>query len=76
VDENVVNHFSIIALTAREYGALITELARTGIVGGQTYDALHLKCAEKSGAENILTFNVRHFVGLAPHLSSRIAAPI
>ena len=75
VQENIVKHFSVLALTAREYGELIAELGRTGAFGGQSYDALHLACARKSGAERILTFNVRHFAELAPELSSKITAP-
>jgi hypothetical protein len=51
------------------------KLARSDIVGGQAYDALHLQFAEKCAAERIYTFNVPHFVGLAPHLEAKIAAP-
>ena len=75
VQENIVKHFGIIALGPREYGALSSKLARGGIGGGQSYDALHLECAEKGGADQIFTFNVRHFAALAPHLSAQIVAP-
>ncbi len=75
VQENIVKHFSVVGLTSKEYGELILELGRDSIVGGQAYDALHLACAEKSGADQILTFNVRHFAGLAPRLSRKISAP-
>lgn len=75
VHENVVKHFTVVALTAREYGELAARLGRNSVVGGQAYDVLHLECAEKCGAERIYTFNVSHFAGLAAHLSSRIAAP-
>ena len=76
LDTNVVvAAFSIVALTSKEYAELVLELGRKGILGGQAYDALHLQCAEKSGADQILTFNVRHFAGLAPHLAGRIVAP-
>ena len=75
IDENIVHHFSVVALTSREYGEMVLKAGRSGIVGGQSYDALHLQCAEKSGADRIFTFNVRHFTNLAPHLAPRIAAP-
>ncbi|MBI4664421.1 MAG: PIN domain-containing protein [Verrucomicrobia bacterium] len=75
VQENVINHFTVVALTAKEYGELAARLGRNSIIGGQAYDALHLECAEKCGAEQIYTFNVRHFAGLAAHLSEKIVAP-
>ena len=75
VQENILKHFSIVALTGKEYGELVSELGRHSIGGGQVYDALHLRCAEKSGADQILTLNARHFASLAPHLASKIAAP-
>src|ERR1051326_2219914 len=59
--DNIVKHFSVISLTGREYGELALRLGRDGIVGGKSYDVLHLACAEKSGVDRIYTFNVRHF---------------
>jgi predicted nucleic acid-binding protein len=75
VQENVMNRFKVVALTAREYGTLLRRLGGEETVGGQAYDVLHLECAKKSGADRIYTFNVRHFAALGSHLSSRITAP-
>jgi hypothetical protein len=75
LQENVVKHFTVIGLTPKEYGELVERLGRNATVGGQAYDALHLACGEKSGADQIFTFNTRHFVGIAPHLAERIVAP-
>jgi predicted nucleic acid-binding protein len=75
VRENILGHFTAVALTSKEYGELIQQLGRSGAAGGQAYDVLHLQCAEKCGAERIYTFNIRHFSALAAHLSARIAAP-
>lgn len=75
VRENVISRFSVVALTAREYGGLLKRLGGEEIAGGQAYDALHLESARKSGIDRIYTFNVRHFAALAPHLCSKIAAP-
>lgn len=78
LSENVVEHCTIIALTAKEYAGAIEAAASQGVEGGMTYDALLLAAATKSGAERIYTFNVRHFQTLAAHnkvLHSRIVAP-
>ena len=75
VEENIVEHFGVVALTGKDYGALAHRLGQENIVGGKAYDALHLECASKSGAERIYTFNVRHFMELGSHLSATIAAP-
>jgi predicted nucleic acid-binding protein len=75
ISDNFVNYFAVTTLAAREYSDLCQKLGREGIIGGRSYDLLHLACAEKSQAERIFTFNVNHFSELAPHLRNRIAAP-
>ena len=75
VEQNMVGPFTVVTLTAREYVDLVTKLGREGITGGQSYDALHLRCAEKTGVDRIYTFNVRHFQGLAPLFSAVVVAP-
>lgn len=76
VEENVARHFTQIALSAREYLELINQLGKAGTAGGQVYDALHLACAKKSGAERVFTFNLGHFRNLADgELRSRIVGP-
>jgi predicted nucleic acid-binding protein len=75
IADNIVKHFSVVALGGKEYGELALKLGQNGVIGGESYDALHLACAEKSGAERIYTFNVRHFTELAGHLANRITAP-
>jgi predicted nucleic acid-binding protein len=75
IADNIVKHFSVVALTGEEYGGLAAKLGQNGVIGGESYDLLHLICAEKSGADLIYTFNVHHFRELAGHLSNRITAP-
>lgn len=75
IADNVVGHFSIVALTGKEYSDLSLKLGRDGIVGGRSYDLLHLTCAEKCGADKIFTFNVHDFTELAAHLRHKITAP-
>jgi hypothetical protein len=52
---------TFIALDAEEYWAAIADAAKTGIVGGLTYDALRGRYALKAKAETIYTWNVGHF---------------
>jgi predicted nucleic acid-binding protein len=76
IEENVVKHFKITALTGGDYTALIREAALTGIQGGTIYDAVLLKCAAKSEAEKVFTFNLRHFQTIAPeNIGSQIVGP-
>ena len=75
IADNIVKHFSVVALTGKEYSELALKFGREGIIGGKSYDVLQLACAEKCGADRIYTFNVRHFIELAGHLASKITAP-
>ena len=42
---------------------LLETFANRGISGGRIYDAVIAHAAREAGAEAILTFNARHFVG-------------
>jgi predicted nucleic acid-binding protein len=76
IEENVINHFKIIALTGNDYAVLIREAALSGTQGGTVYDALLLKCATKAGAENVFTLNLKHFQSVAPkNICSQISTP-
>ncbi len=75
IADNIVKHFSVVALTGNEYSQLSWKLGQNNVVGGKAYDVLHLTCAEKCGADRIYTFNVRDFTQLAGQLTGRITAP-
>ena len=76
ISENVLNTFTAIALTSKEYVQTLEKAAAAGVEGGWTYDALLLAAAAKSGADRIYTTNVRHFQSLADEdLRGRITAP-
>ncbi|HWD19923.1 MAG TPA: PIN domain-containing protein [Verrucomicrobiae bacterium] len=76
IEENVLKYFKIVSLSGMDYAALLREAAVAGVAGGTIYDAVLLKAAEKSGAEKIYTFNVRHFQSIAPEkLFPLILAP-
>ena len=66
--ENVVGHLEFISLTTEEVLEILESCQSGGIRGGAVYDALHLAAARKSGAEEILTLNRRHFKAIAPDL--------
>lgn len=76
IEENVSKYLAVVTLNAREYSALIHALSKQGAAGGQSYDALHLACARKCGADRFYTFNTRHFENLAAgDLRGRIVSP-
>ena len=75
IADNIVKHFSIVALTGKEYSELTLKLGQNNITGGRAYDVLHLTCAEKCRADRIYTFNVRDFIPLAGQLAGKITAP-
>ena len=76
ISDNVVNKFTIVTLTPKEYAQTLERAAADGVEGGQTYDALLLAAAAKSGADRIYTTNVRHFQNLADEkVRGQIVAP-
>jgi len=76
VTDTVLPHFQTVPLTQHDYLEAISMMEAGGWRGGKIYDALHLRCAAKSKAERIYTFNVRDFRALAPlELQKKICAP-
>jgi predicted nucleic acid-binding protein len=76
IAENILNDFTIVSLSSKEYTDTLGNAAKNSVEGGRTYDALLLAAAAKSGADRIYTTNVRHFQSLADdQLRPRIAAP-
>lgn len=71
----IAERCQLISLESQDYLAVLDFLVRNYRPGGQVYDALLLASARKSGADQILTWNVRHFQSLAPDLASRITTP-
>ncbi len=72
---NIQCHFHLALVTSEMYERAIAACVGRGLGGGTVYDALLLECARQSGADRILTFNLRDFLRLAPDLADRIAAP-
>ena len=73
--ENILPHFHIAELSAAEYKSVLQQAAERGWTGGLVYDALHLAAAHSSHCKRIYTFNLRHFLQLAPDLQNVICSP-
>jgi predicted nucleic acid-binding protein len=54
---------------------VIEDLAKRELSGGVTYDALIAHCAQKSGADRLLTLNRNDFERIWPEGRDRIEAP-
>ena len=65
VRTTVTSRMEVVVLDADDYEAVIARLTELGFTGGVVYHALHLRAAEKSGAESLVTFNRRDFDRLA-----------
>lgn len=73
---NILGSFEAIPLTKDDYVAVLETMVSGSWRGGKIYDALLLRCAEKSGAERIYTFNLADFQQMAsPALRAKICAP-
>jgi predicted nucleic acid-binding protein len=76
IEENVLKHFQICSLDGDDYASLIRQAALSGIHGGTIYDAVLLKSADKAKPDRIYTFNLKHFLAIAPEtLASRLVTP-
>ena len=75
VSETIVGRCQVVCLVEKDYLATLETAARAGLRGGTLYDALQVRCAEKVRSDRIYTFNLSHFLHLAPHLGNRIMRP-
>lgn len=55
----------VVTLDAAGYRSLLGAAPGLAVAGGRIYDAVIARCAVRAGAATILTFNERHFRGLA-----------
>ena len=73
--QNILPQFQLAALTAEQYTSVLRKASEKGWIGGLVYDALHLAAATNSHCKRIYTFNLRHFLQLAPELADTICSP-
>lgn len=74
-DDNLPETTEIVALTARDYRAVLRRMAELDLAGGVVYDALIARAAEKAGVKRLVTLNERHFRRAWPEGTDRITAP-
>ena len=75
LNENILPHFHVAALSGEQYKSVLRQAAEKGWTGGLVYDALHLAAATSNQCKRIYTFNLRHFLQLAPQLGDIICSP-
>jgi predicted nucleic acid-binding protein len=76
LDDNILPYFELVALSAKDYKAVLHSCTVAGLIGGVVFDALHLHSAQKAGCDRVYTFNVKDFRALAPSdLIDKISAP-
>ena len=74
--ESIRERFSVVALSEKEVYEVIAAAVKRKIGGGKIYDAMILRCAAKSKAEAIYTWNLDDFRLLAEaELIERISLP-
>lgn len=72
---SIRERLSLIDLSGAECADALARAAACGIVGGTVYDALLATCALKAEAEEIYTWNSRHYAQLGPEVARRLRLP-
>jgi predicted nucleic acid-binding protein len=73
--DDIRERLTIIALEPDEYRAAIGDAAAEEILGGTVYDALIARCALKSKAAIIYTWNLKYFRRVGPEVARRARTP-
>lgn len=56
----------VVTLDGVETWRLVDDLARSGVAGGRSCDAIVVACAARAKVDRVLTLNRRHFEALVP----------
>ena len=75
IDEIIDTSVTQVELSIFDYEGVISRMAELGVAGGSIYDALIAWAAEKSGADQLVTLNERHFHRVWPENRNRITRP-
>jgi predicted nucleic acid-binding protein len=75
IQHNVIQKLEVVTLDKQDYAHVIELLAKIGIAGGATYDALILRAAAISNVDLVVTLNQRDFQRVYPELAHKIVTP-
>ena len=70
--ESVLPYVKTVTLAERDVMAALAQAQSRGVRGGAVYDYLHLVAAQKSGAEALVTLDLKHFSALVREGDPRI----
>jgi predicted nucleic acid-binding protein len=73
--ESIHGHFGLVSLESEDYLDSIRNAAANRVAGGAIYDALIARCAIRAGADQIFTWNTRHYELLGAEVSKRVQIP-
>jgi predicted nucleic acid-binding protein len=73
--QQILDRLTVVALSEQEYGSALRSISAT-VIGGAAYDGLIAQCAIKSGANVLLTWNVRDFVRFGPEVARLVKMPL
>jgi predicted nucleic acid-binding protein len=71
----IARRLTLISLTESEYLSTLELASSRGVVGNTAYDAMIARCAIKSRATTLVTWNVRHFKRLGPEIANLVKMP-
>jgi len=73
--QEIRDRLTLVSLEENEYFETVQQTAEAGFTSGRVYDALLVRCAAKSKAQVIYTWNLKHFRAIAPEQEARIRTP-
>lgn len=74
--DSIHSRFRFVSLEGDVYLATIREAVASRISGGAICDALIARCAVQSGADQIFTWNTRHYRLLGAEIFKRLRIPV
>ena len=75
IRDNILDVFEVISLSGEDYVKIVNYLSENNIIGGVTYDALHLYAAWKANVDQVITINTKDFRRIYPHFADKIVSP-
>ncbi len=75
IQDAVISHAKLAALTELEHVAVIEQASQMGLAGGSVYDALIARAAQKAKVDKLLTFNIDRFLRVWPEGKRIIRRP-